>query len=81
MKKVNLGVVGIFALSMTIMFAGVILPGKVLQINSDNMTNKVDLVPMEYYAASDSAMAKSNSRRMKTTEKIQLMTGSWKSSI
>jgi len=81
MKKINLRVIGLLVLAITIMFAGMLLPGIVLYSNSNGITGKVNIVPKDYYAASNSAMAKNNSKRMKVSEKIQLITGSWKSTI
>lgn len=81
MKKAKIGVISIFVLSLIVMLAGIFLPGIMLHSNINIMADKVVVVPQKYYAASNSAMAKSNSKRMKTSEKIQLITGTWESTI
>lgn len=81
MKRRNNKVISLFAVAIIVMLGGVMLPGVFLHSNMNIMADQVTVVPQQYYTASNSAMAKNNSKRMKTSEKIQLITGTWESTI
>lgn len=71
----------IFCVTFIVSLLGIFLPGALMHTNGNLKENQVLSVPEIYYSASNSAMARNNSQRMKKSEKLQLISGQWESTI
>lgn len=74
-------VAGIFCITAVSSLLGIFLPGVLLHSPDNLKENQVQNVQDSYYMASNTAMARNNSKRLKTSEKLQLISGKWESTI
>lgn len=71
----------IFCVTLIVSLLGIFLPGTLMNTSGNLKENQVSSVPEIYYSASKTAMARNNSQKMKTSEKLQLIMGKWESTI
>lgn len=69
----------IFAAVLSLL--GTFLPGWILVRQSGKEMNMVDAVPVEYYSAANLAVARNASANLGIYQKLQLITGKWKSNV
>lgn len=80
-KHKKIGTVMAVIAGVLLVVCGIFLPGVLLGRMGKRELGVVEPAPENYYQASYSAMARNSSAKLETTEKLQLVTGQWDSTL
>ncbi|MBP3621463.1 MAG: hypothetical protein J6J16_06865 [Lachnospiraceae bacterium] len=78
-KKSNISLLFFMFLATLVVVASFILPGYLLDKKADSQISVVSFAPEEYYLSSNTVMARNNSEKLSSLDKLNLISGKWAS--